>query len=188
MEPFTMAAIAIGVALMHKKPTVPPRAPSQEVMAFIRGAARAASVPEHVALAFADVESGLNPRAAGDRDWAYRDGGALYRRHVLANVRLAKNPARLDPGAWHSYGLFQLNAAHFAGPLEHPQELYDARINAQRGCVHIARLLARAKGDVFAARLAYVGCGYDGSKCSREHVAKVRERIGAALERWQGVG
>jgi soluble lytic murein transglycosylase-like protein len=160
------------------------RANTAKVVEIIVSAARASGVPVHVALAFADLESALHPGAEGDRDWSSRQGGALYRKHVLESVRLRDNPARLIPEAWHSYGLYQLAAAYHALPRENPAELLDATINATRGCAFIATLLKRTRADVERARLAYVGCGFDGERCSIVVRDKVKSRLRAALEKW----
>jgi hypothetical protein len=157
----------------------------KRIVQLIREEAERQGVPAHVALAFADIESGLQPDAVGDLDWSTRRNGELYRKHVLRSERLQDNPARHDPSAWHSYGLFQLLAPYHVGPLEHPSVLLDPRTNAERGVRFLGQLLSRARGDVYAARLAYVGCGLDGSRCAAADVERIRARLHAALERWR---
>jgi hypothetical protein len=184
----TLALLAGGVAVLRKGPTIPPKPPMPEVLSFIRSAAIKHKVSPVVALAFADIESGLNPRAEGDLGWAARKGGSLYRKHVLNNPRLAQNPALHDTSAWHSYGLYQLMAAHHVGAKEHPTELLDARVNADRGVAFIAKLMTRAQGDTRRARLAYVGCGIDGQLCNQEDVDKISARLREALAKWEAKG
>jgi hypothetical protein len=192
------ALVAFGILLMAastrgsmtsstKKPEPwEPVKPSkkQAMRDLIREVAAAQGVPPYIALAFADLESGFDPNAKGDTHWHLKDGGALYRKSVLENVRFARNPARNDPTAWHSYGLFQLLAPFHAGGSEHPKVLFDPRVNATRGVAFIGKLLKRYGGDVHKARLAYVGCGADGSRCDAEYVARVRERLDKALAKW----
>lgn len=161
------------------------REPSPDIRATIIAAADFHAVPHAVALAFADVESGFNPRADGDIGWAEKNGGRNYQR-VLADARLANNPARDNPAAWHSYGLYQLLALYHVGPSEDPSVLYEPSINANRGCKFIGQLLQKTNGNVEAARLAYVGCGADGRHCSADQVAQVRNRIRVAVARWGG--
>lgn len=199
MSPLLIAAMAaVGMAMTSsRRPSTPApapkpsgggRNPSPEVLAAITGAARSAGIPLSVALAFADIESGFNPSAIGDPKWYEKSGGALYRKHVLNNPRLAKNPARTDPTVWKSYGLYQTLAAHHCPPNEHPRVLLDPHRNAQIGCTFIASLLKKANGDVRKARLAYVGCGLDGKLCKAEDVAKTLARLDTALKRWASVG
>jgi Transglycosylase SLT domain len=154
--------------------------------AIIRAAADKAGLSRRVALAFAWIESRHNPRAAGDLLWHERDGGKLYRLHVLGQKRLANNPDRERRELWHSYGLFQLLACYHVLDTESPLRLYDPVVNAERGCAAIARLIRRTKGDVRGARLAYVGCGYDGSQCSAAIVARVSRELEHALEKFAG--
>ena len=184
MEPFTVLALVLGGYSLLKKKTSAPPMPRTEVTGLIIDAARAANVPVIVALAFADLESALNPRAQGDLGWPTRKGGALYQEKVLDEPRLSQNPARGDRLAWHSYGLFQLLAAAHVLPLEHPNALLDPRINAARGCAFIGTLLKRSNGDVVKARLAYLGCGMDGARCSPEIVTQATTRLHAAIAKW----
>ena len=154
--------------------------PSSEIRGLIEREAAAQGVPPQVALAFAELESGFNPRAFGDRDWASR------RTKQWNDVRrcMPNNPAIDDPSAWGSYGLFGLLAAYHVQRTEHPQVLWDAALNTRRGVAAVKHALARASGDVRSARLLYVGCGLDGSLCSREHVARVDARLRSALAHW----
>jgi len=167
------------------KPSNDAEADRDAMVRMIARIARDRGVPPHVALAFARVESNFNPRAEGDLDWGRRKGGELYRRLVLSRPEFSGNPARLDPDAWHSYGLFQLLAPYHVRPLEHPAELLRPELNAIRGVELIKRLLARTGGDPVAARLAYVGCGTDGSLCPAATAQRVRDRIVPELERWR---
>ena len=162
--------------------------PSYEkrVLEIIDRAAAKHGVPVNVARAFAWVESKLRPLAQGDEQWATKRP-EKYRQLVLDNPKMAHNPAREDPSAWRSYGLFGLLAAYHARPDEHPRVLLDPEINADRGVATIARLLRQHGGDAVAARLAYVGCGADGSRCSAAYSAEVRARFLAALHRFEGV-
>jgi hypothetical protein len=162
------------------------RADDAQIASIIRTAADEARLSRRVALAFAWCESKHNPRAAGDLKWAEREGGLLYTKHVLKQARLDHNPDRLRPEVWHSYGLFQLLACYHVGDTESPIRLYEPGLNAKRGCAAIARLLVRSKGDVRSARLAYVGCGYEGGRCSPEVVKDVSGHLLHALERFEG--
>lgn len=157
---------------------------SDRIVDLIRAAADKAGCPRRWALAFAWCESRLTITMQGDLDWHTRQGGALYRRHVLMSERLAHNPARDDAGAWHSYGLFQLMACYHVEPNEHPTKLIDPLINAERGCKAIARLYQRTKGDPVSARLAYVGCGYRGERCDAKRCDQVVRNLMKALERF----
>jgi hypothetical protein len=169
----------------RKKP-MPLRGQRQHMIDLITAECQKQGVPARIALAFASIESGLHPDAEGDPRWYLMDGGERYRRYVLDNPDMQENPARLDREAWHSYGLFQLNAARNCGPLEHPRELLDPVRNVRGGVAKIAALLASAKGDVHAARLAYVGCGLTGSKCAKKHVAQVLAILDSELAKWPG--
>jgi hypothetical protein len=155
--------------------------PSPEIRALIEREANAQGVPPSVALAFAELESGFNPRAFGDRDWASRH--PTQWREVQA--RLPDNSAISDGTIWGSYGLFGLLAAYHVGAREHPQALWDPTLNAQRGVSAIKHALRRAQGDVRAARLLYVGCGLDGSLCSASYADRVAARLQSAAQRWR---
>jgi hypothetical protein len=151
---------------------------------IIRGAADRHHVSRQVALAFSWVESRHDPACEGDLHWHTKLGGKLYQNHVVRAERLARNPARNDPPVWHSYGLFQLLACYFVGPLEHPILLRDPVINADRGCKEIRRLLDKNAGDVRAARLQYVGCGPKGELCAEPAVSKIVNALTLAMERF----
>jgi hypothetical protein len=155
--------------------------PPPEIRSLIEREAYAQGVPPSVAMAFAELESGFNPRAFGDRDWPARH----QKQWREVQVRLRDNPAINDPTAWGSYGLFGLLAAHHVGSHEHPHALWDPRVNTARGVGAIKRAMQRANGDIRAARLLYVGCGLDGSFCSESYAARVVARIQDAARRWQ---
>ena len=157
------------------------------VQTLIRSEAARHSVPVALALAVAELESRFNPSAEGDKLWHTKQGGALYRKLVHDEPRFAANPARLEPEAWHSYGVFQLLAPYHVQPHEHPRVLLDPKVNISRGVRFLASLLKRAEGDPYAARLAYVGCGFDGGKCSLQTANEVRQRLSSALSKWQGI-
>jgi hypothetical protein len=165
-----------------------PRDDDPRVVRVIVDAADRHDVPRQVALAFAWCESRLRPDAEGDLRWHERDGGTLYRSRVRDNPRYHDNPARLEPMCWHSYGLFQLLACFHALPHERPEVLLDPEINADRGCAEIHRLLFLCHGDVRAARLKYVGCGFDGSRCRDETVANYVNKLERALARYAHEG
>ncbi len=159
-----------------------PRTP-QAIAEIIAAEAHAQGVPPRLALAFADHESRLDPLAEGDRQWPYRDGGALYRRHVLERPELAHNPWRTDPSVWHSYGLFQLLAPFHVQAHEHPHVLLDPRINAQRGIATIRRYLGQAAGNLYDTRRRYVGCGPD-ARCAPETLERIDHAWQASLQKW----
>jgi soluble lytic murein transglycosylase-like protein len=178
-------AIALGVLLMSsaKKPgpvvTIKSKSAQRLAMeAVISAAADKHKIPRAVALAFAQVESAFNPNAEGDLHWHEIDNGSRYRALVLQNAKLAHNPARLEPQAWHSYGLFQLLAPYHVLPTEHPRALLDPLVNADRGCAVIARYLKQTGGDIAAARLLFTGA----SKASAEKKAQIVASIDRALE------
>lgn len=167
------------------QPTTP-SGPRDRVVQLIREAADRHGISRRVALSFAWCESRFNPAAEGDLIWHERHAGALYRKHVLHNPRLQSNPDRLTPEVWHSYGLFQLLAPYHVQPLERPAVLLDPVINADRGCAAIALHLAKAQGDVLAARFSYVGGGVAGSRLSPPQRQIVREQLQRALEQFAG--
>lgn len=142
-------------------------------------------VPRRVALAFAWLESRLNPLCEGDLDWPTKRGGELYTRHVANNPKFRFNEWRDTPAVWHSYGLFQLLACYHALPAESPMVLLRPDVNADRGCAEIQRLLHITRGDVRAARLAYVGCGTTGEQCASIVQDAYVNKLTAALERYQ---
>lgn len=186
--PTTLALLGLLV-LASRDRSKPPVPPSSRIPAIqtVRAACVRYGVPAYVGLAFADLESKLSPSAEGDLDWPKRKQGALYQQHVLGNPKLAHNPARDDPSAWHSYGLFQLLAPYWVEPFEHPRQLLDPSVNADRGVRFIGQLLAKHHGNVEAARLEYVGCGPDGSRCSAELVAQVRTSLARSLQKWRAL-
>lgn len=159
-----------------------PRTNREEMIELIRAKARDAGVPEHIALAFADVESNFNARAEGDRKWHERDGGELYIRNVRDNPRLKDNPARLDGAAWHSYGLFQLLAPYYVEPLEHPRVLLDPVVNATRGLRLIKRLYEHYGGDTDKMRIHYGAGSLHVSDAVRDQLLS---RFRPALEKWK---
>ena len=155
------------------------------IPALIAAEASAQGVDPRVALAFADAESGFRADAQGDCDWPYRNGGELYRKHVLENPALLRNPYRGDPSVWHSYGLFQLLAPYHVHELEHPAVLLDPRVNAQRGVRAVRTALERSGGELYQARRRYAGCG-PGSSCERNAalLAHVDGRWAQMLNKW----
>ena len=157
--------------------------PSPEIRALIEREAVVQGVPPEVALAFAELESGFNPRAFGDRDWASRRPKQWS--ELLS--RMPNNPAIDAPGVWGSYGLFGLLAAYHVQPDEHPNVLWDPARNVQRGVTAIKHALQRTKGDTEQARLLYVGCGADGENCSPGYAASVVARFRNALIRWRAM-
>jgi soluble lytic murein transglycosylase-like protein len=153
-----------------------------EMIALIREKARAAGLPEEVALATAEVESGFNPDARGDLQWHTRKGGELYRKNVLANPRLAANPARLQPERWVSFGLFQLLSPHFVEPHEAPEVLADPDLNAERGVRYLKRLYAKYQGDTDKVRVHYAAGNLNVSDATR---TTLLTRFRRALAKWR---
>jgi hypothetical protein len=183
--PIALAALGILTAAARRAPgrvVMQPSGtqPAPEIRALIEHEAAIQGVPASVALVFAELESGFNPRAYGDRDWA-RKRPQKWRE---LRERMPQNPAIDDPDAWGSYGLFGLLAVYHVQPNEHPHVLWDPSLNARRGVAAVKHALERAGSDVRAARLLYVGCGLDGSLCSAERVAQVDSRLRAAARRW----
>lgn len=174
--PTPAAAIALP-------PVVPHAAESPSIADIIAQHARAAGINPRLAMAFADLESGINPGALHDQDWATRDGCANYRKHVLGNAKFNQNPGRGEPAAWMGYGLFGLMSPFFLGALEHPRVLLDPNINAMRGTGLIAQHLRSSGGNVRDARLRYVGC-YPAERCSPTKVAQIDRRLQDALRKW----
>lgn len=156
-----------------------------EIREIIVRSADRHGIPRRAALAFAWIESRFDPDAEGDLEWHEKRDGRLYRTHVLRAARFAQNPARSDAKCWHSYGLFQLLACYHCEGHEHPSALLDPELNADRGCRMIARLLRRANGDIRSARLAYIGCGYEGELCSDKTVSAAVDALTAALLRFR---
>jgi len=153
------------------------------MQALVRRLAHSLGVPAAVALAFADIESGFDAAREGDLDWPSKRPD-LYRSLILDNAAFNSNPARGDARAWHSYGLFQLLAPYHVRPEEHPRTLLDPQTNAVRGITQIRALLRRAGGDVAGARLAYIGCGLDGKKCSELVQEQALARFAPVYQRW----
>lgn len=170
---------------MSSSSTKPDRSERERMIALIRRIARELGVPAAVALAFAEVESRFNPRAEGDLQWAAKRP-ELYARLVRDHPAFADNPARLEPAAWHSYGLYQLLAPYHAQATEHPRVLLDPELNARRGIGYLRRLLRQTNNDVAAARLAYIGCGPDGSRCSDQVTTEALQRFAPIYQRWEG--
>lgn len=189
MGPLGWAALAAAVWWAMPEDTKQQRGkgggPNQEdaMQALVRRVASSLGVPTAVALAFAEVESKFNARLEGDLEWP-NNKPELYRKLVLDNSAMAHNPARTDKSAWHSYGLFQLLAPYHVRPNEHPRILLDPQTNAVRGITHLRQVLRRAGGDVAGARLAYVGCGVDGSACSTQTQEAVLARFAPIYQRW----
>ena len=188
MNPLALLGVAIGIGAyvtQRQRPSKQPSHPVPEaVIATIRGAAAKAGVPLQVALAFARVESNLNPAAEGDLHWADTHPDK-YRTLVLE--MLHDNPFAGDPSRWHSYGLYQLNAAYFTRGLEDPRLLLDPERNASRALPYLHGLLRAAGGDPFDARYRYVGCGPKGVHCADSVRLSIRARLTAALKEFQGV-
>jgi soluble lytic murein transglycosylase-like protein len=184
------AALGIGAYLVSSSSTKSSRGGKPvdpAIIALIRAEADRQHVPRAIALAFAAVESAFNPQAEGDLNWPTKRDGALYREHVLEQVRLMHNPARNDPAAWHSYGLYQLLAPYHVPAHLHPRELLRPGLNAEIGIRFIASLLKQAGGDPAKARLAYVGCGLDGRRCSEGTRENVLAAFATAYEHWNAV-
>lgn len=175
-------AAMLGAALfMDERATKKTSTPSRARMeALVRAEAERQGVDPALALAFAEVESNFNPSAAGDTAWAEKKPD-LYRSLVLDNPKMANNPARYDPRAWHSYGLFQLLAPHHAKPSEHPSVLYDPQLNAQRGVAYIKGLLRKHGDDAAQVRLAYAGA----LKASAAEQERVLGRFARAYQAWR---
>lgn len=178
--------VALGVlmtAALTSRKSGGRRSPSPDVLELIRREAALAGVPLQVALAFARVESNFNPLAEGDLDWPKKKPAA-YR--VLVTEGRPSNPYARDASRWHSYGLFQLHAAHHVKGDEDPRVLLDPRINTARAMAALAKLLHKAGGDPIEARYLYVGCGEGGANCAASYRAQVRAKIERALTEFQG--
>lgn len=172
---------AVGLGAMSTKRQQPDRAQRERMIALIRRIATELGIAPAVALAFAEVESNFNPAARGDMQWAERKP-ELYRKLVVE--KLATNPYRHDPSVWHSYGLYQLLAPYHVQLSEHPHILLDPEVNARRGIAYLARLQRQTGGDVAAMRLAYIGCGADGKRCSEAVTTAALERFAPIYQRW----
>lgn len=145
--------------------------------AIIAAACRKYGVEFRAALAFAWLESRLNPEAKGDLQWAQWNDGERYRKNVLENPKLANNPFRETPEVWHSYGLFQLLAPYFVSGEEDPRILYNPVINADRGVRKIATSLKAAGGSLGGARIHYAGA----SKLPQATKDQLTSRLAGAL-------
>ena len=184
-----MGLASIAVLTWRRPPLrypAQPRAMAQpEVLALITHEAHAAGIDPRLAIAFAELESGLDPFAMGDGNWATRNNSEKYQRHVLANPRLAKNPWRTVPGLWRSYGLFQLLAPFHVLDNEHPQVLLDPQLNAHRGVRAVRSALEESGGNLYLARRRYVGCGPH-SDCAKNpaEIARIDQAWTQSLQRW----
>lgn len=174
MNALALGALLVGVAMLAGGNVQRGEKSGRERMReLITTLARTLGVPVPVALAFAEVESALNPAREGDLDWPTRNGGALYKRLVRDATHFAANPWRNDPSRWHAYGLFQLLAPYYTGPTEDPRALLVPEENARRALTTIASLLRRYNGDDEAARIHYV-CG--SQSCSDAKRAQILTR------------
>lgn len=181
-DAWILGGLLIGGLLMlpRKKDTTPaPPKDKGPMIALVRAEAQRQGVEPALALAVAEVESGFDPNAKGDTQWAQKRP-ELYRKLVLENPKMANNPARDDPSAWCSYGLFQLLAPHHARPNEHPAVLLDPALNAQRGIAFIKGLMRKHGGDPTNMRLAYAGA----LKAREAEKARVLGRFSKAYTRW----
>ncbi len=151
---------------------------------IIRKIADQQGVPRQVALAWADAESGLNPNLEDNLDWPTADGGARYKSLVVDNPRLFDNPARTDPSAWHSYGLYRLPAAFYSAGNQHPKELLDPTWNATLALGNIAKLYRTYHGSWDAARLAFV-CGSP-TGCPPAQAQQILAMTHEYLKKWEG--
>lgn len=181
MHWLALAALGVVVAAASSRKKRPP---PPELVQLIRREAALAGVPLQVALAFARVETNFDVRAEGDLDWPKKKPAA-YR--MLVTEGRPDNPYRDQPGLWHSYGLYQLHAAHHVKGRESPRVLLDTQVNISRAMATIARLLKVAGGDPVEARLRYVGCGENGANCADSVRRRVREKLEAALSEFRGV-
>lgn len=183
----TVAAFAgFALYLLSKGGTVQPTVLKTErqkkARALVTRIALELGVPVNVALAFASLESNLNPDAEGDLQWVELHPDR-YQALVLDSARFADNPWRTDRSRWHSYGLFQLLAPHHALPMEDPRALLDAETNARRGLAYIKNLLKKNNGDVDKARLAFAGA----SKLSGATQDMLVARLHRAMAQFEGV-
>lgn len=176
-------ALVLGVLLATTRKTVSRKPPPAALVELIRREAALAGVPLQVALAFARVESNFNPLAQGDLEWPKKKP-ANYRTLVVEGR--PSNPFRDQPSLWHSYGLYQLHAAHHVKGDEDPRTLLNPQVNVSRAMTAISRLLQLAGGDPVEARYRYVGCGEKGARCSDSDRARIREKLEAALREFQG--
>lgn len=178
-----LALAALGVLVVASSRKSQSKRPPAELVELIRREAALAGVPLQVALAFARVETNFNALAQGDLDWPKKKP-ANYR--VLVLEGRPTNPFRENAALWHSYGLFQLHAAHHVKGDEDPRVLLNPQVNVARAMATIARLLKASEGDPFEARFRYVGCGQAGANCADSERAKIREKLSKALSEFQG--
>ncbi len=164
-------------------PSAPRRLTREDVLTLITREAAAVGLDPRVAVAFAELESGLNTNAMGDAGWAEKNQGDNYRRHVLQNPRLASNPWRNVPNLWRSYGLFQLLAPFHVQGNEHPHVLLDPLLNTQRGVRAVRAVLEQSGGNLYEARRRYVGCG-PGTACNADVLGRIDAAWAQSLQRW----
>lgn len=173
----------LGVLLMSTRKREPlPKVGARraEMIALVRAEALRQGVDPVLALATAETESNFNPEVPGDVQWPYKRGGELYQKHVLENPAFDSNPARLEAKAWHSYGLFQLLAPYHLQPTEHPDVLWDPKLNAERGIAYLKALWRKHK-DVWKVRLAYAGA----LQASEAEKQRVLGRFTENYEAWR---
>jgi len=179
MKYWVLGILGAMLLMNQKKPKVvssagnPMDARYEPIRKVILAAAKKYGVPPRVALAFAWIESRFDTKAAGDKQWAEWDDGARYKKNVLENPALAKNPYRNTPAVWHSYGLFQLLAPYFVTGSESPNILYLPEINADRGVKKIANSLKATKGNVQEARILYAGAANLSAETKNNIAAKI---------------
>ena len=183
-----LMGIASIAVLTWKKPqlrypSAPRRIGRQDVLALITREAAAVGLDPRIAVAFAELESRLDPNAMGDAGWAEKNHGDNYRRHVLGNSRLASNPWRNVPSLWRAYGLFQLLAPFHVHENEHPHVLLDPLLNTQRGVRAVRAVLEKSGGNLHEARRRYVGCG-PGTTCSADVLGRIDSAWAQSLHRW----
>jgi hypothetical protein len=175
------ASAALGVLLLALREEDSMRSTTNQqarMAELIRAEARRQGVDENVALAFAEVESGLDPNAVGDENWASKHD-RLYR-ELVKEGPLASNPYANDRKLWRSYGLFQLLAPYHVQGAEDPRILLNPTVNARRGIGHIRRLGVRTQQDWNKARLLYTGA----TKSARAKQDQIVQRFERAMEKW----
>jgi len=185
--------VTIGALLLGRRrsefpgagrPSLPATVPATTgaVQKAIVAEANRQGVNPAVALLFADVESGFQAGAVGDKNWPYR--GDNWERFVLNNPRLQGNPYLMDRELWVSYGVYQLLAPfhlHYHDPMANPRSLLNLNTNVRVGVAKIKRLLSKY-GDPLAARMAYV-CGSP-SACSTSRAELIASRLESKAGRW----
>lgn len=178
-----LAALGGVLVVASSRKSQSSKRPPAELVELIRREAALAGVPLQVALAFARVESNFNAAAQGDLDWPKKKP-ANYR--VLVLEGRPTNPFRENAALWHSYGVYQLHAAHHVKGDEDPRVLLNPQTNVARAMATIARLLKASEGDPYEARFRYVGCGQAGANCADSERKKIREKLSRALNEFQG--